>query len=591
MNHDIFSRVENAMTQEAITSQEVDLYSPLDSAALPDDPAVLKQLLMQLVSMLRKETKRREEVERNMDLLLRKLTASRSTIPSPGQKPLFDTSELFEQPVAPAAAPAATSESKPRRKSRPHGRRKPPSHLEQTDVVHDLPAEVKQEIGESNLVPLPDVVTYQYDYRAAKLLVLRHVQKKYLVREEQNSSTPSEEAAAIPEMTSTEQVSAGDADRPQEPVCREELLSGLAASTSPTKILLGKKHLALPGCEAAPGLLAFIWLSKYGDHLPLYRLETISQRFGVKFSRSTTCDWMMELAEVLHPLWDLMVQEVLRSRVLHTDDTTVPLQDPVTGRISTARFWNYLDDQEQRLAVFEFTETHERKGPALFLANYHGYLQADAYNGYDGIYLDSGGRIIEVGCWQHARKRYKEAAKSDLRATCAMAFIKSMYEVERKLRQWCREEGKELSLDEQAAHILEVRQRESAPLVSSFREWIDKTLGNVLPKSPLGEAMGYTLNQWDALKQFLTSGLLDMDNNAAERAHRGIAIGRKNWMKVVGPRGGNAAAIHFSLIASCKLNEVEPFSYLVDVLNRLPTSPSTELAQLLPNRWKPQPPA
>lgn len=571
------------MTQDVISSQDVDFYSPLDSAALPDDPVVLKQLLVQLVSLLRKETQRREDVERNMDLLLRKLNAPRSTAPVPGQRLLFDPSAFAEEPAAEASpeTPEETIEKTPRRKARPHGRRKPPAHLEQKDVVHDLPEELKQEIGEANLVPLADVVTFQYDYQAAKLLVLRHVQKKYVVQKDETPNAPSLRS----EPTHGEPPSAPELPN----VTREELLASLNTPTSSIKILLGPKPLALPGCEAAPGLLAFVWLSKYGDHLPLYRLETISQRFGITFSRSTTCDWMMELAEVLHPLWELMVQEVLRSRVLHTDDTTVPLQDPVTGKISTARFWNYLDDQEQRLAVFEFTDSHERKWPARFLENYRGYLQADAYNGYDGIYLKSEGRIIEVGCWQHARKRYKESATIDSRAAVAMAFIKSLYKIEQRLRQWCREEGKELTLDQRAAHILEVRQREAKPLVDSFREWIDKTIGNVLPKSKLGEALKYTHNQWPALCEFLKCGLLDMDNNAAERAHRGIAIGRKNWMKVVGPRGGKAAAIHFSLIASCKLNDVEPFSYLVDVLNRLPKTAPADRIQLLPNHWKPQP--
>lgn len=533
------------MTQDVFSTQDVDFYSPLDSAALPDDPAVLKQLLVQLVSLLRHETKRREDVERNMDLLLRKLNAPRSTAPVPGHRFLFDPAEFLEEPASKASAETPektteeTTETTSKRKARPHGRRQPPAHLEQTDVVHDLPAAVKDQIGAANLVPLADVVTYQYDYQAAKLLVLRHVQKKYLVQDDEtpsDSSAPSDATHAEPPLA---------AEPPE--ATREEPLAGRPTPTSSAKILLGSKALALPGCEAAPGLLAFVWLSKYGDHLPLYRLETISERFGMTFSRSTTCDWMMELAEVLHPLWELMVREVLRARVIHTDDTTVPLQDPVTGRISTARFWNYLDDQEQRLAVFEFTDSHERKWPARFLENYRGYLQADAYNGYDGIYLESPGRIIEVGCWQHARKRYKEAAKIDSRAAIAMAFIKSLYKIEQRLRQWCREEGQTLTLDERAARILEVRQREAQPLVDSFRAWIDKTIGNVLPKSKLGEALGYTLNQWGALGEFLKCGLLDMDNNAAERAHRGIAIGRKNWMKVVGPRGGKAAAMHFSL--------------------------------------------
>jgi len=353
-------------------------------------------------------------------------------------------------------------------------------------------------------------------------------------------------------------------------------------------IVIAPKPWAMPSCEAAPGLLAYVWLSKYGDHLPLYRQEEICRRYGVNFSRSTTCGWMMELGEVLQPLWRRIVEEVLASRVIHTDDTRVQLQDPATGHRSTARFWNYLGDEEHALTVVEFTRTHERVGPATFLAGYRGYLQADAYNGYDGLYLPSGGAIIEVGCWQHARKRYKEAAKSDVRALCALAFIKSMYAVEERIRKLRRTEWSTLTLDERAARIVEIRQRETAPILKSFREWIDKTVGNTLPKSDLGEAFRYTLNQWEALNQFTQCGLLAIDNNVSERAHRGIAIGRNNWKFVGSERGGRAAAIHFSLIASCKRNAVEPHAYLVDILKRLPSTAESELADLMPNRWKPR---
>jgi hypothetical protein len=211
-------------------------------------------------------------------------------------------------------------------------------------------------------------------------------------------------------------------------------------------------------------------------------------------------------------LWQWLCDEVRRSRVIHTDDTTVPLQDPATRQRSEARFWNYIGDEEHLLTVLEFTRTHERDGPARFLANYRGYLQADAYGGYDGIYLESDGGIIEVGCWQHARKRYKEAAESDVRANCALAFIKSMYAVEKTIRELRQREWGELTVDERAARIVEIRQRDTAPLLKSFREWIDKTCGDVLPKSKLGEAFRYTLNQWDALNQFASCGLLSIDN-------------------------------------------------------------------------------
>jgi transposase len=581
------------MTQEALdTPQEVDLYSPLDPSELPNDPVLLKKMLVQLLSLLRKETKRREDVERNMDLLLRKLTSARSEPPLSGQLQLFETIAAdLSPPLKNESAAMPGTEPEPKKKCRPHGRRKPPGHLEEVEVVHDLPAILKRELGELNLVPLPDVVSYQYDYQAAKFIVLRHVQKKYLRRERDVHATP--DGSPMP---TTNKTSTVNTTPPAEiaTACTE----GTPPINMPTaanagvlhgveeKILLAEKP-KLPECEAAPGLLAYIWLSKYGDHLPLYRLESITERYGIVFTRSTTCGWMLQLADWVRPLWEWMCDEVRRSRVIHTDDTTVPLQDPVTGQKSQARFWNYIGDEEHRLIVLEFTRTHERDGPARFLINYQGYLQADAYNGYDGIYLDSGGRIIEVGCWQHARKRYKAAAKSDVRAYLAVAFIKSMYAIEKEIRALRETDWSKLTLDERAARIVEIRQRDTVPLLKSFREWIDKAHGNVLPKSDLGEAFRYTLNQWEALSQFASSGLLSIDNNPAERAHRGIAIGRKNWLHVGSERGGHAAAIHFSLIASCKMNGIDPFAYLVDILPRIPATPQSELGQLAPHRWKP----
>jgi transposase len=504
------------MTQEASSTQDVDLYSPLDPSALPDDPVVLKKLLVQLLSLLRKETKRREQVERNMDLLLRKLTSVKSEPSSPDQLNLFETTaEQSSQALSDGLAHVAAAESEPKRKARPHGRRKPPAQLDEQEIVHDLPADLKRELGEDNLVPLPDVVTFQYDYRPSKLVVLRHVQKKYLRRD------PAEVADKAPCPSDALQTADSETASPQTTTERPETLQPTEAANVDVdgilqnieqRILLAQKPEAVPNCEAGPGLLAFIWLSKYSDHLPLYRLEGITERYGVNFARSTTCDWMLHLADRLRPLWQWMCDEVRRSRVIHTDDTTVPLQDPATRQRSEARFWNYIGDEEHLLTVLEFTRTHERDGPARFLANYRGYLQADAYGGYDGIYLESDGGIIEVGCWQHARKRYKEAAESDVRANCALAFIKSMYAVEKTIRELRQREWGELTVDERAARIVEIRQRDTAPLLKSFREWIDKTCGDVLPKSKLGEAFRYTLNQWDALNQFASCGLLSIDN-------------------------------------------------------------------------------
>ncbi len=616
------------MTQDAHDSPELDLASLLDLSKLPDDPSVLKQLLAQLILLVRKETKRREEVEQAIDALLRSLQRGKTLPDCPGQGRLFDDKASDGAPAqatsreeldAALAGVLSGGESKPApRTARPHGRRRPNRDLETVDVVHDIADDIKGLFAEGELQPLPDVITYQYDYRPGTALLVRHIQRKYLRRDVGSREQPAaqDDRVGATEPLAADPVAPSDTDHdtapispptadtpsdtqvdaaestPENVVTSDAAMTPVDASNEQRKrqlprILLGEKRQVLSSCLAAAGLLAFVWLSKFGDHLPLYRQETITRRFGIPLARSTLCQWMIELALVLQELYQVMIAEALRSRALHTDDTTVQRQDPETGQWSTARFWNYVGDEAYPLTVFQYTLTHERTHPATFLRDYQGYLQADAYNGYDGIYLESNGKIIEVACWQHARKRFKAAQASDLRAQVAMAFIKSMYAIEKRIRQRKSREWADLSIDERAERVRQVRQAETVPLLKSFGTWLRQTSGSVLPKSELGEAIRYTLNQWDALQVFTTCGLLDADNNEAERSHRGIAIGRKNWRMVGSDRGGEAAAIHFSFIASCKMNNVEPFAYLVDVLRRLPDTPREQLVDLLPHRWKP----
>lgn len=601
------------MTQEAHASPELDLSSLLDLGTLPDDPSLLKQLLEQLILLVRKETKRREEVEQAIDALLKSLRRSKSLGDCPGQGHLFpqeeepaegttsvdSSSDLNETLTADPPADPPKSPKSPKSPKRPHGRRRPSAEMETVDVVHDIPDAIKALFAEGDLVPLPDVVTHQYDYRPGKVIQVRHIQRKYLRRDLPNSpeavASATESYCLGSESSATAGVLESSADKATETQVASDAIvplpsrvENLPCKESLPKILLGQKSMVMSNCLAAAGLLAFVWLSKFGDHLPLYRQESITKRFGIHLARSTLCQWMIDLAETLRELYQLMIEEVLRASVLHTDDTTVQRQDVETGKWSTARFWNYVGDETHPLTVFQYTLTHERTHPASFLRNYQGYLQADAYNGYDGIYLESSGTIIEVGCWQHARKRFKAALASDIRAHIAMAFIKSIYTIERKIAKHKKEDWAPLSIDERAEQVKEMRQRETAPLLKNFGEWLRQMQTLVLPKSDLGDAIRYALNQWDALQVFTTNGLLDADNNEAERGHRGIAIGRKNWRMVGSDRGGEASAIHFSFIASCKMNDVEPFTYLVDVLRRLPTTPRDQLIELLPHRWKPR---
>jgi hypothetical protein len=559
----------------------IDFYSPIDPATLPNDPMVLKQLLLELLKVLKSETKRREEVERNMDLLIRQLNKPRGLKPGEGQQVLFDVSGPAEPVSAepsvaePPAPPVIASSEAAARKRTPHGRRRPPQNLEQREVIHDLSDDAKQQLGgPDNLLPLPDVVTYKYEYEAARLIVVKHVQKKYLRRDLANGASTSDRSQG-------NDVAAFDAGS-------DDTSEQTAASASPKIILASKPPEVLPGCQAAPGMLSFIWLSKYGDHLPLYRLERITQRYGLSFPRSTTCDWMMNLGDGLGGLMGVAIDEVLKSKVLHTDDTSVRMQDPETGQVRIARFWNYLGDEEHPLTVFDFTLSRQRDGPATFLKNYQGHLQADAYSVYDGIYLGSEGRIVEVACWQHARAKYKEALASDpTRAAVALAHIKCLYTVEQEIRELNAREWQGLPLEERVLRIEAIRRAKSVPVLDAFKIWLDGVVRELLPKSPLAEAVRYTLNQWQALRVYITCGRLAIDNNAAERAHRGIAIGRKNWLFVGSERGGRAAAVHFSFIASCVRNKIDPFAWLVDILHRLPATAKEEWVNLLPHRWKP----
>jgi hypothetical protein len=324
-----------------------------------------------------------------------------------------------------------------------------------------------------------------------------------------------------------------------------------------------------------PGLLAQIMVDKYLYHLPLHRSEQRFAGLGMHLPRSTMCDWMAACAVLLTPLYDLLKARILQSKVLHTDDTTVPVRDETRSDHRYGRLWDYIGDDDHPGVIFDYTTTHARDGPATFLKGFRGYLQADAYGGYDGIYLGSNGTIIEVGCMAHARMKFDDAKTSAPEHVLgAKAFIRALYDVE--------DEAKDLS----AAERLRLRQEKSVPLLASFRQWLlaQKTLA--LPKSPLAAAINYVLNQWEALYRYTTDGALHIDNNVSERTLKLIGMGRDNWLFVGSDEGGKTAAVLYSFTATCKLLKIDAFAYLRDVLERLPTHPIERLEELLPHRWQ-----
>ncbi|EKD46030.1 MAG: hypothetical protein ACD_69C00041G0001 [uncultured bacterium] len=332
---------------------------------------------------------------------------------------------------------------------------------------------------------------------------------------------------------------------------------------------------------AGPGLLADVLVKKYDDHLPLYRQSEILARHGIDISKQTLCDWVMRCADLLHPVVEAMKPDLLSSAKIHTDDTVIPVLEEGRGSTKEGRLWGYLGCGPP-CTVYEYSPNRQQKWPEEFLKNYKGYLQADAYIGYDKIY--AGGNIVEVACMAHARRKFFDIVQANNKiskskegvAVTALSYIGQLYKIERRIKDL-------LPLAKKA-----IRKREATPILKEYKKWLLEKSGKVLPKSPLGQAVNYTLKNWIALTRYLGNGILDIDNNAAERLMRPITVGRNNWGFAGNDRGGKAAATVYSLIETCKLNKINPYEYLVDVLTRLPNTLNRNIKLLLPYNWQPQ---
>lgn len=498
----------------------------VDRTALPGEVEALKDIIVDLASQL--------EALKSQVLALRRTHYGRSSEQLSGQAELFG--EAVSLPL-PAIETQTVSYERPRR-----GRPALPKDLPRIRVDYDLSEAEKARYDE--LSRIGEEVSETLDYIPAKLQVIEHVRAKYAVRVKDGESTVV--TAAMP-------------------------------------------PAPLPKANASAGLLAYVLVSKYHDHLPLNRIERIFARQGVELSRSTLCDWVLGCSELLEVLYQALKAHMLAAPKIHADDTLVALVEQGRGPSVQARLWAYLgagarlNEQDQWIEhpgalLYEFT--HDRRGEHVrrMLSGYSGYLQADAYSGFDALY--AGGRIVEVGCWAHARRKFFDIAQGAPEASTSLAhqalqWIGRLYAIEAAIKEHPPDAKRQ------------VRIAQAGPLLSEFRTWLEVSLRGLLPKSPTAGAIGYALSHWQALTRYLDSGILDIDNNACERAMRPVAVGRKNWLFVASQRGGRAAAIAFSLIQTCKLHGVEPYAYLVDVLRRLPTHPSNRVAQLLPFNWKP----
>ena len=326
---------------------------------------------------------------------------------------------------------------------------------------------------------------------------------------------------------------------------------------------------------------AHLLVSKYADHLPLFRIEEIYSRGGVAIPRSTLSDWVIALSGWLKPLVLRLHAALMQQSVIHVDETVLPLQS--VGRTISARAWAYVG-RDPKIVVYDFTVDKAGQHVRDFLRSWKGgWLQADAASNYDELYRQRPD-IREVGCWAHARRKFFEiAALADKNGQRVLAHeaverIGELFAIERAASEAGDsppERGKR-------------RQRDARPILDGFRIWCDDALRELLPKSPTAQAIGYTLKHWAALTRYLDDGAIAIDNNAAERALREIAVGRKNWLFAGSERGGEACAIATSLIETAKAHGHDPLAYLTDVLERLPTTLNRDIDALLPMNWAPR---
>jgi len=344
-----------------------------------------------------------------------------------------------------------------------------------------------------------------------------------------------------------------------------------SAGENPRIAVAAKAETAIEKGFAGPGLLAFIVTSKFADYLPLYRLEDIFQRQGFEISRATQSVWCGDVANVVEPLYQRMAELVRKSHVVATDDTTLPMLSP--GQTHPARMWVYVGDEANPYNVFDFTLDRGRDGPKRFLKEYTEVLLADAYGGYNGVVAGNG--ITRAGCWSHARRKFVDAEKSSPEiARDAVALLNALFAVERQ--------GKDVSVAER----LELRQKQSVPILAELHRKLLIWKEQLLPKHPMAEAVNYTLSQWEALNVFTTDGTVAIDNNVSEREMKRIVLNRKNSLFVGNPRGGRTAAILASLTSSCRRHDVDPQLYFMQLLVNLPSWPASDLDAWLPDRWK-----
>lgn len=493
-------------------------------AELPEDPPALKKIIADLVGQMNTLLDLVAELRRD------KFGPKSERLPE-GQQILPFYGQVVDDPPPPASTTPPPPPKVTEKKG--HGRRVMPANLPRRQVVHDVAADEKacKDCGQA-LSEIHPEVSCQLDYRPASIEVVENVRKRYACKP-----------------------------------CQANVVTAEAPPNPFEK------------SEAGPGLISHVIVSKYDDHLPLYRQSEIFLRNGVKIARSVLGDWVRQAYELLAPIVAEVKADVLASRVIHADDSPVDMFQSETDRkLKEARLWAYVGDRLHRQVYYEVAPDRKQEWVESFFRGYEGYVQADAAKGYDRLFKRAAGKIREVACHAHNRRYYWKAQDTDKeRSLWMLGQIGRLYGVEHEIV--------ELKLD--GVDKVRYRRDKAPPILAEIREWLEREVVRVLPKSPIGKAIQYSRGQWDALQVYLEDADLDIDNNEVERVLRGPAVGRGNWLFFGSEEGGKWGAAAYTLIESCKLNDVNPFEYLRDVLVRVSTTPMSAVATLMPRLWKP----
>ena len=504
----------------------------INLATLPDDTQALKALVHALVGEVKAKGLKIAQLEARIAKLKRlQFGQSSEKLTREIEQLELELDELHEDEAAQAPErPAAVQALLEKSARRPL-----PEHLPREEAVHE-PSCTCPNCG-GQMRKLGEDVTEVLEYVPASFKVIRHVRPKLSCR-----------------------------------VCE-------------TIVQAPMPSLPIERGRPGPGLLAHVLVAKYADHLPLYRQSGIYAREGVELERSTLADWVGRSAALLDPLVACLRKEILASDVLHGDDTPVPVLAPGLGKTRTGRLWTYVRDERphggQRPPAAAFFYSPDRKGehPRSHLKNFKGTLHADGYAGFNGVFET--GLVTEAACWAHVRRKFFDvhAATESPIAREALDRIGALYKVESDIRGHPPDERRRC------------RREQTMPLLMGLKAWLDATLPKLSGKSDLAAAMRYGLNRWDALMCYAHDGRVEIDNNAAERSLRGIALGRKNYLFAGSDAGGERAAAIYSLIETAKLNGLDPEAYLRDVLNRIADHSINRVAELLPWNWQSAKPA